>query len=232
VIGAALASHAEAPQLLLNVLVGSLGPIGYPLASGLAAKALRGIAAGAEEAVRHEGAIRTEEAVAQRLHEQRQRRLAELHESAVPLLRGLSAQVLDVDDPEVRRACAIEAHRLRRLFAESDDVDDPLRHILNHAVDVVERSGIEVEGPNHGSWPTPPPEVRQALTDGPLAVLATAATYARVTVLYLSDELSVSVMADSGPVPIERSPHPSVDVTTTLEGRMLWVEARWTRSKT
>jgi hypothetical protein len=227
VVAVVMCSDATDSGLSLNLAVGSLGAIGYPMASGVAAAAVRSIAVRAERAVRAAGDIRTAEAVAARLYEQRQRRLADLRESVVPLLQGLADGVLNPDDIDVQRVCAIEAARLRRLFAETDDVADPLLHVLAECVERVERQGVVVDWQNQGSWPTPPLEIQRTLTDGPLAALVTADSCARVAVVCAAGELSVSVVADSGHVSIGLPANSSVEVTTMLQDRMLWVEARW-----
>lgn len=228
VVGFALLPWPPDRDALLVLASGSLGAIGYPLASAIAATALRRIASRAETAVRQVGELRSAGSVAARVHDQRQQRLRELRETAVPLLQGLAEGTVDPDDRDFQRACAIEAARLRRLFAEADDVDDPLLHELEHCVELAERRGVLVEWERRGSWPSLPVDVRRALTDGPLAVLATAATCARVSIVGTVGELGVSVVADSGALDLSLAPHPAVHVRTVPAGAMLWVEARWT----
>lgn len=62
-------------------------------------------------------------------------RFLPLDATSVPLLQGLADGSLTPDDPDITRACAIEAARMRRLFVEVD-VPDPLRHELTHRADV------------------------------------------------------------------------------------------------
>lgn len=111
-----------------NFMSASIGTIGYPLAVGVGAAVLRCVAGQAYDASQRSAQIRVEESLADALHEFRQRRFDDLSRSALPLLRGLADGHLDPDDAGVQRACAVEAARMRRLFAESDDVPDQLLH--------------------------------------------------------------------------------------------------------
>ncbi|MCD2187872.1 histidine kinase [Actinomycetospora soli] len=210
----------------LNLLVASLGALGFPLATALATATVRRVAGQAAAASRAAQQVRTEEAVAVELHRARQDRFAGLHDSALPLLRGLADRTLDPADPDVQRACAIEAARMRRLFAETDETPDPLLHEVRHGVDFAERRGVIVEMQARGRWPAPPPAVRRALLEAPMAALATAATRARVTVLGADDVLSVSVVADGAVEP--SSGADGVEVQTARDQDQMWVEARWT----
>ena len=114
-----------------------------------------------------------------------------------------------------------------RLFAETDDVSAPLLHELRHCVDIADRRGVLVELHTSGSWTEPPLEVRRALTDGPLAALATAATWARVTVVGTPDAVAVTAVSDSGRLDLPPVRHPTVNVTTGLDRQIFLVEAKW-----
>ncbi len=63
---------------------------------------------------------------------------------------------------------------MRRLFAESDDVTDPLEHEIHACVDVAERQGKSVQLSIRGARPALPLDVRRALTEPVIAVLAGA----------------------------------------------------------
>lgn len=215
--------------VLLNLAAGSLGTIGYPLACGVAATALRRVARTADTATRAASGIRTADAVAAQLHENRERRFADLHDTAIPLLQGLADGVLRLDDPQVRRACKIEAARMRRLFAEVDEIDHSrLLHELRHCVAVADKRNVIVDMDTRGEWPEPPLAIRRALTDGPLAALATATSWARVTVIGTPGVVSVSVVADCGSIDLPDASDTLVQVTTAEDQQIFWVEARWT----
>lgn len=214
---------------VLNALSGAIGTIGYPLAAAIAAKALAGAARTVERSWRAGEQLRTREAIAARLHASRRDRFAALDETVLPLLRELRDGTADPTDPRVRRACSIEAARLRRLFAESDDSTDRLLHVVRHCIDVAERRHVVVELQVSGRWSDPPAAVRRALTDGLVVVVSTAAGWARVTVMGADGVLTVGAVADCGDVPF---PAPAgtddVQVDAIREGSLTWVQARWT----
>ena len=212
----------------LNFLAASIGTIGYPLAVGIAAAALRGVARKAHIAAQQTAEINAEEAIAATLHHNRQRRFTELSQTALPLLEGLASGALDPEDTEVQRACAIEAGRMRRLFAESDGVPNQLIHELRHCAEIAERKGVTVELQSQGSSADPPLAIRRALTEVPLAALATAKSWARVTLAASDELLSVNTLSDSGPFDIPGSNNqPSVQVNILRDGDTLWVETQW-----
>jgi hypothetical protein len=64
--------------------------------------------------------------------------------ATLPLLAGMADGTLDPRAPDTRRRIVLAATELRRLFAENDDVPDPLVHELSACVDVAERRGLAV----------------------------------------------------------------------------------------
>lgn len=201
----------------------AMGGLAYQAGIALAATLLRRMAATVAGAVREEERLRTAEAVAERLHRDRQVRYAGL--DTVPLLTGLAAGVLDPADERVRTRCAVEAGRMRRLFAEQDEVPDPLMHELAACVDTAERRGVTVYLGSCGPRPELPLRARRALTEPVLAVLATARTHARVTVIGSSLGVTVNVVADG-----ERPELPDggeVAVSRLERDGRHWVEATW-----
>lgn len=218
-------------DFLLNLVAGSIGVLGFPLGAALATTALQGVARAAASARREAERIRTAGELSARLHDQRQERFAVVFGTAEPVLQGLANRSLDPSDPAVQRVCAIEAARMRRLFAESDDVADPLLHELRHCADVADRRGVVVEFETTGSWLPIPLEARRALTEAPLAVLATAGSWARVSVIGTAGLLSVNVVADSGPCEIASADGSEVIVQALVDGDILWVEAQWQPSR-
>jgi hypothetical protein len=214
-------------EALLRLATNSVSVIGVPLCLAVGAAAVRRIHAAAVASGRELERVRTEEAVAAESHRRRQQRFAELSGSAVPLLEGLADGSLVPDDVGVQRRCAIEAARMRRLFAETDDVPNPLVHELRHCVDVADRRGVVVELEIRGHWPVPPVGIRRDLTEAALAVLATAESWARVTVVGNADLVSVGVVGDCGVVSVPRPTMPGVRIDTFSREEMLWIEVRW-----
>ncbi len=161
---------------LLGLLSSAITSIGFPLCAVVAGTALKAVARSAATAAEQSEQVRTAEAVAAGLHASRRRRFAAFEGTAVPLLRGLSDGTLAPHDEQVRRRCAIEAARMRRLFAEIDDAVNPLLYELRHCADIADRRDVVVELETSGQWPDPPVETRRALTEAPLAALATASS--------------------------------------------------------
>jgi hypothetical protein len=221
------ALHDVTRDALLRLATGSVNVIGVPLCVAVGAAAVRRIHAQAEAARRVIERVRTAEAVETESHRRRQHRFAELSGTAVPLLEGLADGSLDPEDADVQRRCAIEAARMRRLFAETDDAANPLLHELRHCADVADRKGVVVELDARGKWPTPPREVRRDLTEAALPALAAAASWARVTVVGDEDLVSVNVVADCGAVDIPRPVTAGVSVNEFGNDEMVWIEVQW-----
>jgi len=211
----------------LNLAAGSIGPLGYPFATGIAAMALRTVARTAEAASFEAERARTKDAVDTELDRQRQQRFADLDRTTIPLLSGLADGTLDPRDDHVRRDCRIEAARMRRLFAEVDEVPNQLLHELRACAADAEGRGIEVDVVAQGSWSDPPDEIRRALTEVPLVVFATATSKARVAVVGTAELLSVSVVADSGPIELPHTGGGPIGLKAILDENVLWVEATW-----
>jgi len=194
-LGIVVAGRTDA-QVFVAMATVTLVVGGWQLAIGLAAAALRRSASSATRIAAQEEQIRTAEAVADQVHSDRRSRYLDLGTTTTPLLAGLAAGELNPADPAVRRACAIEAGRLRRLFAESDETADPLRHEVQACIDLAERRGIEVQLAVLGERPTVPQPARRALTEPLLAVLARALRTARITLVGLPGQLILSVVAE------------------------------------
>ncbi|MCT2586751.1 hypothetical protein [Actinophytocola gossypii] len=212
---------------LARFATGSVTVIGFPLCLSVVTVVLGRIGAAAAAATRELERVRTEEAVATEAHRRRTRRFAELSGTTVPLLEGLADGSLAPDDVEVQRRSAIEAARMRRLFAETDSVVDPLLHELRHCADVADRKGVEVELDARGRLPALPVPVRRDLTEAALTALATAESWARVTVVGEPELVSVSVVADCGEVDLPRPATPEVRVEMFGTDATVWMEVRW-----
>jgi hypothetical protein len=212
----------------LAVTVVAIG--GFQALTASVVRMLRRVAAAAAVAAATVEGTRTRRAVARRVHSDRRRRYREVAGTAGPLLSGLADGSLDPADAEVIRRCATEAARMRRLFAESDDIEDRLLHELRACVDVAERRGVPVEVISQGSWPALPREVRRALTDAPMRMLSTltgTTRPARVTVIGTRDTVSVSVLAaGDATVQVPTESH-SVRTTAVTDESQVWVEATW-----
>lgn len=148
--------------------------------------------------------------------------------ATLPLLAGLADGVLDPRAEETRRRCALAATQLRRLFAENDDVPDPLVHEVTACVHVAERRGVSVSLAVSGAPVPVPTDVRRELT-GPVAeALSAARERARVSLLRTEDEVRVAVVADAG-VEVGTAKGP-VEVESGTYGRHTRMEARWRTS--
>lgn len=219
--------HEANLVVLARFATTSVTVFGLPLCVAVVVVVLGRMGAEAARASRELEQVRTEEAVATAARRRRTQRFTELAGAAVPLLEGLADGSLAPSDPEVQRDCAIEAARMRRLFAETDTVDNPLLHELRHCADIADRKGVEVELDARGQWPTPPVAVRRDLTDAALTALATAGSWARVTVVGSADAVSVSVVADCAEHAVPSPATPDVRIEIFGSGETVWMEAQW-----
>ncbi|NIJ13201.1 hypothetical protein FHU38_003545 [Saccharomonospora amisosensis] len=212
---------------LLRFATGSVNVVGYPLCVAVMAIALRGIGTAAARATRQLERVRTAEAIAVESHRRRGERLAALSGTTVPLLQGLAEGSLSPEDGDVQRHCAIEAARMRRLFAEIDTVADPLLHELRHCADIADRLGVEVEFDARGHCPELAVAVRRDLTEAALTALATAVSWARVTVIGEPTLVSVNVVADCAEVNPPTPATADVRIDTFRDSGTTWMEATW-----
>jgi signal transduction histidine kinase len=206
------------------------------LGLALVIRALDGTARRAAAAAERQAAVWRRVEVAEALHRSRLDRYQTVCRSVVPLLLGLASGELDPADRRTQRRCAVEGSRLRRLFAETDDVPDPLLHELRACADIAYSRGVLVDLQVIGQLPELTRSVRRALTEAPLHALAGAQREARVTVFGRSDEVAVSVLADAlagepaePPLPLDRARTVTMResvVAGTGEQRR-WIEARW-----
>ncbi|MGH3939194.1 MAG: hypothetical protein ACRDTG_11275 [Pseudonocardiaceae bacterium] len=222
----ALAGRADLASLASLAIKGVL-VAGSQLGVGLAIVVMRQVALVAARTAAAQEHLRTAETVAERIHTDRQTRYAAMADTLMPLLRELATGRLDPADLEVRRACWLEAARLRRLFAENDDVGDPLVHEVAACVDSAERRGVAVQLATQGTRPILSEQVRRELTEPVLTVLASTVSTARVTVDGSFREVTVSVVADAPDCPIPGSRMDRITVTSLRLGEKLWVQATW-----
>ncbi len=221
--------HQPNVAAFITVLAGSTG---IQVALSVAARTLHVPAQQAEEAATREADATARQAVADRIRSARQARWLELRTTAEPLLSGLAAGTADPADLAVQRACAVEAARLRRLFAEGDDTPDPLVHELHACADVAQRRGVAVDIETAAQLPgtelpAMPPEGRRAMTDLAIAVLVNAISRVRVTVTGTVDGVIVSLVCDSPADPDLPTGPAGLVVDSQRDGQSLWVEARW-----
>ncbi|MCT2586731.1 hypothetical protein [Actinophytocola gossypii] len=192
------------------------------------AMAVRRIAATAADAAGQVERVRTAEAIAEQVHADRVLRYTDTTTTIVPLLTGLTTGTANLDDG-TRARYALAAARLRRLFAEHDEVPDPLLHELGACLDLAERNGVEVYLATCGEYPTPPLAVRRELTEPALRLVARADSEARVVVLGTPGRVAVSVLADDPNAESEplTGNDVGVSVTRLVDGPRVWVEATW-----
>lgn len=144
------------------------------------------------------------------------------------LLDGLATGELDLADRSAKQQVAVAITRLRRYLVESDEVPDQLWHELQVCADAAERAGIAVDlvAPV-GVIPPLSLDIRRALTEPMIAVLAATAARARITVVASPDQVAVAIVADAkldSSLPVL---HEAVEPSLDAEGEMLWVQARW-----
>lgn len=148
--------------------------------------------------------------------------------AVLPLLADLADEVVGVADETTRLRCSVAAVQLRRLFAENDDVPDPLLHELAACVDVAERRGVVVSLAVSGTTTPVPTEVRRELVAPMAQALALAGGRAKVSLLRTATEVRVAVVADApAALPDAESPPAFVAVETSFHGGLTRSEARW-----
>ncbi|MDQ0983012.1 hypothetical protein [Streptomyces sp. V2I9] len=146
--------------------------------------------------------------------------------ATLPLLAGLADGALDPRDAATQRRCALAATQLRRLFAENDDVPDPLVHEVAACVDAAERRGMDVSFAVSGVPVPVPPQVRRELTGPVITALSAARSRARVSVLRTAEEVRIAVVADARDE-VVTVPTGRVAVECGVHGEYLRLEARW-----
>ncbi|GAA4460125.1 hypothetical protein [Phytohabitans houttuyneae] len=216
-----------------RVMTGRLVIVGYATVGvqmlfAVVSHHLNGVARRATELTLARADHQARAAIDEAVHAERQRRYREVRERIEPIVRGLADGTLDPVAPEVRRIAGVEAARLRRLFAETDDSADPLLHELRACTDLAERRGVEVTFFNCGRLPEVPTVARRYLTEVVLLVLASAVSRARLTVVADAAEVIVSVIADAPADVLDdlREVLP-VSVVHDQDANQLWVEVRW-----
>ncbi|WP_399888891.1 ATP-binding protein [Streptomyces sp. BBFR51] len=232
-----------APTVARSAAMGiaTVSVIGFQLSVGVLIGLFQGMASAAGDEAAREEELRTRE----RLHEETQRdhreRYRALTATTVPLLVGLGHGVLSPHDEAVRLRCGVEAARLRRLFAEGDAVSDPLLNELRACVEVTEHQGVTVSLAVRGRPGEVPVEVRRELVDPVAVVLGRTRSTARVTVVWTSRAVHVSVVGEDGADgahgcdPEEaarargRARNADVSVVRTTRGSDVWVTAGWQR---
>ncbi|MFC6018588.1 sensor histidine kinase [Plantactinospora solaniradicis] len=201
--------------------------LAFQLGVGMIAIVLRQLAVSSARVARAEEEVRTTEAVAAQLAQDRRERYAELAETTVPLLSGLASGELDPGAESVRRSCAVEAAKMRRLFAEDATVPDPLLHELRACIELAERNGVSVAFAEFGERPTIPTQVRRRLTEAPLWALATARGKVRLTVVGADETVTVSVVTGRPPEIDSFPDSDGVHTSATVDGNRLWIQSSW-----
>ncbi|MDG5803796.1 hypothetical protein P9869_14160 [Streptomyces ossamyceticus] len=210
-----------------GMAVSALAVCSFQVATAVMAGLLRGVAATAAATVREQERVRTASEVSARVQADQRARYRDLRESVLPQLAGLADGSLDPADPEVQRRCAIEAARLRRLFAERDHTADPLVHELRACISVAERKGVDVQLAVRGASSPVPRRLRRALTEPVLAALAAAERSARATVVRGGGQVRVSVVTDAPGTEIPQRGEHGVKVRTLRGEGRLWTEATY-----
>ncbi|WSG56194.1 hypothetical protein OHA38_41560 (plasmid) [Streptomyces sp. NBC_01732] len=152
--------------------------------------------------------------------------------STLSLLAGLADGELDPRDSDTQRRCALAATQLRRLFAENDDMPDPLVHEVTACVDAAERRGVEVSFAISGAAVPVPSQVRHELTGPVVTALSAARIRARVSMLRTDEEVRIAVVADADDcagLVIESTGR--VGVEYRVYGEFLRLEARWRKQQ-
>ncbi|WP_181771230.1 histidine kinase [Amycolatopsis pittospori] len=209
-----------------GVMIGGLSVITFQLATlALARVVYRRAGEAAEASIERDRLVHRKALAEQQEADQRIRFAGQLG-ATVALLAGLADRTLDPRDETVRQRCALAATQLRRLFAENDDVPDPLVHEVSACVDLAERRGLTVSLAVSGEAAPVPTAVRRELTGPLMTALVAARSQARVSVLRTGDEIRVAAITDGEPAVRVNGSGP-VDVEWHALGQRSWMEAKW-----
>ena len=117
---------------------------------------------------------------------------------------------------------------MRRLFAEVDEVDEPMLHEVRASIDAVERLGVTVSLETRGHLPELPLTLRRELLESPMSTLASAATTARVVIVSARQSVSVSVVTDGPPGPdLPSDGAEGTRTTTMVADDKTWTQTSW-----
>jgi hypothetical protein len=218
----------DTPVTWSRLIAQSYTTAGIQLAFVLLARELHHAARLTTGAARAQADRMARRAAEEARHVERRRRYRYLRDRIAPLLHDLAEGRAHPGDDTVQRSSAIEATRLRRLFAETEDAAHPLLHELRACADVAERRDVNVTFVCYGELPDVPVAVRRQLTEGPLLALASAKTSARVTVVVTAGEIAVSVVADASASAAPRLVRSAgTSVLFDEKENLLWLESRW-----
>ncbi|MET9224263.1 hypothetical protein [Lentzea sp. NPDC003310] len=181
----------------------------------------------AAEAAAALDAARTKEVLARRREQDLRAGFEGQLGALLPLLADLADERVGADEPDTRLRCSVAAVQLRRLFAENDDVPDPLLHELTACVDVAERRGVVVSLAVSGTATPVPTEVRRELVAPMAQALAAATGRAKVSLLRTATEVRVAVVADARRALPESHDTSAVSVETSVHSGLVRSEARW-----
>jgi hypothetical protein len=207
--------------------IGLLSVISFQFAVVLVVQVVHRGARQAAEVAAERDRLTTRQALAEQRGLDHRLRFAGQLGATLPLLAGMADGTLDPRTPATRQQVALAATQLRRLFAENDDVPDPLVHELSACVDVAERRGLTVSLAISGETVLMPMAVRRELTGPVITALSAARSRARVSLLRADDEVRVAVVADAGTADLITSDSPGVEVAWYAHGEQMWMEARW-----
>lgn len=201
----------------------------FPLAAAAFYLRLAEVARLAADEDTARAALQSQERQAATLAADRAERAAAVSTTVAPLLGRLADGTADPQDEAVRRSARIESARLRRMFAETDEVDDPVVHEVRASIEACERVGVAATLDVHGAAPALPLDVRRRLLEAPMALLARATDSARVVVDASDRQVAVSVVArvPEFAAPQSMSPDGAVTVRCATHDDAVWIESTW-----
>lgn len=115
---------------------------------------------------------------------------------------------------------------MRRLFCETDAVDDQLVHELGAVIDIAERHGASVHLVVRGTPVKVSTPVRQDLLTPISEALLASPSEARVTVLYTPDCVRLSVRCAAAALPATRTAG-EVELSGSVSCGQLLLETSW-----
>lgn len=215
---------------LLNLVSGSLGTIGFPLATGIAAGALHHVSRIAADSIDEEADATDSRVIAAQSAARRRQAFTDLDQTLIPLLEDIANGRADIGEEDVQRRSKLEASRSRRFLVSNED--SMLMGELRQRARAAELVGVFVEIDDLGQWKDPPQEICTVLGDVVSVVLAGARRFASIVVLEEKGALTITVTADRGSADTLDdivSSELRIESGFDEEGGTLWVEVRWGR---
>ncbi|MGV9713259.1 sensor histidine kinase [Gordonia sp. NPDC003424] len=150
-------------------------------------------------------------------------RYSSLSKTLVPMLQKLREPTIDPTDPHLRLEALIEDARLRRLFAQTDNLDHPLLQELQSMIAKAEERGVSVTVDAGTALPDVAPAMRDQLLVVASMALAGTVSRARIVFTATDETVTISVVCDCTPETRDDI-EAALGIVPAVAGDLTWVE--------